>query len=420
MAHSPDGSAALGELFSSILGTEPGCAALVEGASTMTFGEWWHESALAASGLAELGVGRGDVVALLLPSGRDFAVCYLGALRLGAGGIQVDPRLGPIEIGHITARAQPAVVITDTPGRVPEGTTGPVRTPQELFGEPGATPMVDGCAATPPGAPAVIAWTTGTTGLPKGAWFNHEALRFMAANMGPLSARYDRKLMPLPFAHTGYLTRIYDQLVHRSALVLTPSVWTAESMLDTLAAGRVTVGQGVPTQWEKLIALDRLDDADLSHLRLVSTGASRVPAALVSALRDRLGCPVVVRYASTELPLALGTSITDPAETVETTVGRPLGDVQVEIRSAAGDLVKSGETGRILLRSRGAMRGYWRDPERTAQTLRPDGWLLSSDVGSLDEAGNLTIIGRADDAYIRGGSTSSRPRLRPSCWPIRW
>jgi long-subunit acyl-CoA synthetase (AMP-forming) len=88
---------------------------------------------------------------------------------------------------------------------------------------------------------------------------------------------------------------------------------------------------------------------------------------------------------------------------VETTVGCPLGDVQVEIRSAAGDLVKSGETGRILLRSRGVMRGYWRDPERTAQTLWPDGWLVSSDLGSLHEAGNLTVIGRADDAYIRGG-----------------
>jgi acyl-CoA synthetase (AMP-forming)/AMP-acid ligase II len=174
-------------------------------------------------------------------------------------------------------------------------------------------------------------------------------------------------------------------------------------MLDTLAAGRVTVGQGVPTQWEKLIALDRLDEADLSHLRLVSTGASRVPAALVTALRSRLGCPVVVRYASTELPLAFGTDIGDPAETVATTVGRPLGDVEVQIRSAAGDLLKAGGTGRIFLRSRGAMRGYWRDPERTVQTLRPDGWLASSDLGSLDAAGNLTIVGRADDAYIRGG-----------------
>jgi acyl-CoA synthetase (AMP-forming)/AMP-acid ligase II len=111
----------------------------------------------------------------------------------------------------------------------------------------------------------------------------------------------------------------------------------------------------------------------------------------------------VVRYASTELPLAFGTDIGDPAETAAATVGRPLGDVQVEIRSAAGDLLKAGDTGRIFLRSQGAMRGYWRDPERTAQTLRPDGWLVSSDLGSLDAAGNLTIIGRADDAYIRGG-----------------
>jgi acyl-CoA synthetase (AMP-forming)/AMP-acid ligase II len=403
VANPPAGAMTLAELFAAILDREPERAALVEAGRTMTFGDWWRASARAASGLAELGVGAGDVVALVLPSGRDFATCYLGALRLGAVVSGVNPRLGPTEIAHIIARARPAVIVTDTPGRVPEEAEAPVRAPAELLGEPCASPSVLGCAATPPGAPAVIAWTTGTTGLPKGAWFDHESLRFVAGNMGPLSAPYDRKLMPVPFAHTGYLTRIYDQLVHRSALVLTPAAWTAESMLDTLVRERVTVGQGVPTQWEKLITLDRLADTDLSHLRLVATGASRVPASLVIAMRERLGCPVVVRYASTELPLAFGTGIGDPAETVATTVGRPLGDVEVEIRSAKGDLLEAGDTGRVFLRSRGAMRGYWQDPERTAQTLEPGGWLATSDLGALDTAGNLTIIGRADDAYIRGG-----------------
>ena len=391
------------ELFAAVLDSEPGLPALVDNGHVQTFGDWWHASGLAASALAELGVGSGDVVALLLPSGADFATCCLGALRLGAVVSGVNPRLGPTEIGHIIARARPAVIVTDTPGQVPSGTEVPVRTPGRLVAEPGATPSLEGYAPTPPGAPAVIVWTTGTTGLPKGAWFDHESLAFMADNLGPLSAPYDRKLMPVPFAHAGYLTRIYDQLVHRSALVLTPTVWSAESMLEVLVRERVTVGQGVPTQWEKLIALDGLADADLSHLRLVATGASRVPASLVTAMRERLGCPVVVRYASTELPLAFGTGIADPAETVATTVGRPLGDVEAEVRSAAGDRLEAGETGRLLLRSRGLMRGYWRDPERTAQALRPDGWLVTSDLGSLDAAGNLTIVGRADDAYIRGG-----------------
>ena len=152
----------------------------------------------------------------------------------------------------------------------------------------------------------MIVWTTGTTGTPKGAWFDHESLRVIARGIGPLSAAGDRKLMPVPFAHTAYMTRIYDQLVHRYALILTPRAWTPRSMLDLIVTERVTVGQGVPAQWEKLLMLDELDAADLSCLRLVSTGASRVPPSLVRAMRKRLGCPVVVRYASTEVPLCFG------------------------------------------------------------------------------------------------------------------
>jgi acyl-CoA synthetase (AMP-forming)/AMP-acid ligase II len=174
-------------------------------------------------------------------------------------------------------------------------------------------------------------------------------------------------------------------------------------MLDVLAAERVTLGQGVPTQWEKLIALDRLDETDLPALRLISTGASRVPAALVRALNTRLRCPVVVRYASTEVPLAFGTRIDDPVEVAASTVGRPLGGAEVEIRGADGRPLPPGETGRVFLRSRARMRGYWRAPEETARTILPDGWLATSDLGRLDPDGNLAIVGRADDAYIRGG-----------------
>lgn len=125
--------------------------------------------------------------------------------------------------------------------------------------------------------------------------------------------------------------------------------------------------------------------------------------ALVRALHARLGCPVVVRYASTEVPLAFGTGIEDSIETVAATVGRPLGGAEVEIRGADGRPLPYGETGRVYLRTRARMRGYRRAPEQTARTILPGGWLGTSDLGRLDPAGNLAIVGRADDAYIRGG-----------------
>jgi acyl-CoA synthetase (AMP-forming)/AMP-acid ligase II len=404
--------AALPRLFGELLATEPDLPALVQDGQTTTFAGWWADSSLIASGLAAAGAGRRDVVLLMLASGQDFASCYLAALRLGAIVSAVNPRLGPTETAHIIARCEPAVIVAGDPGRVPDTVRCPVLTPAQARGrlvcatgkaEPGAVAPVTGWAPASADEPAVVVWTTGSTGLPKGAWFDHETMAFIAANMGPLSVRYDRKLMPVPFAHTAYMTRIYDQVVHRAALILTPPAWTADSMLDVLAAERVTLGQGVPTQWEKLIALRRQAETDLSRLRLVSTGAGRVPASLVRALHARLGCPVVVRYASTEVPLAFGTGIDDPIETVAATVGRPLGGAEVEIRGADGRPLPSGETGRVYLRTRARMRGYWRAPEQTARTVLPDGWLATSDLGRLDPGGNLAIVGRADDAYIRGG-----------------
>lgn len=391
----------LPRLFDALLASEPDLPALVQDGRTTTFADWWQDASRIASGLSDRGVGRGDMIVLMLPSGQDFASCYLAALRLGALVSAVNLRLGPTEIEHIIALCEPAVVLTDEPGRIPRAAACPVLTPEAARAEPGAATA--GWAPVSATEPAVVCWTTGSTGMPKGAWFDHETMAFIAANMGPLSVPYDRKLMPVPFAHTAYLTRVYDQLVHRCALILTPSAWSADSMLDVLAGQRVTLGQGVPTQWEKLLTLDRLVETDLSSLRLVSTGASRVPAALVRALHSRLGCPVVVRYASTEAPLAFGTRIGDPIETVAATVGRPLGGAEVQIRGADGGVLPRGETGRVYLRTPARMRGYWRAPELTAQAIGSDGWLASSDLGRLDAGGNLAIVGRADDAYIRGG-----------------
>jgi acyl-CoA synthetase (AMP-forming)/AMP-acid ligase II len=402
MSTSPSvpGPRAIADLFDAIITESPTAEAIVDGDVRLTFTEWWRRSGIGATTLARHGVKAGDVVCLVLPSSADFAIGYLSGMRINAVVTAANPRLGSVEIAHILRRTDPAVIVTDDPGLLAEGHRGTVLCSDDLLED--NRPM-EGAAATAPGDPAVIVWTTGTTGIPKGAWFDHESLHIMARNMGPLSASGDRKMMPVPFAHAAFMTRIYDQLLYRAALILTPREWTAHGMLDLLVRERVTVGQGVPTQWEKLIHLDELAAADLSNLRLASTGAGRVPPSLVHAMRERLGCPVVIRYASTELPLCFGTGIDDPAELVSSTVGRTLGDVEAEIRADTGAVRSPGEPGRIYVRSRGSMRGYWREPPLTEQTMAPDGWIATSDFGSLDTAGNLSIIGRMDDAYIRGG-----------------
>jgi acyl-CoA synthetase (AMP-forming)/AMP-acid ligase II len=220
---------------------------------------------------------------------------------------------------------------------------------------------------------------------------------------GLLSAPFDRRLMPIPFAHAGFMTRVWDQLAYAITCVLTPTPWSAPTMLDVLAGEKVTVGQGVPTQWEKLLTLPELPATPLPDLRVIGTGAARVPAELVRALGQALDCPVIVRYAYTETPAISGTRPGDPAEILERTVGRAQDGIEIRIVDEERRDLPAGQVGRVATRSPFQMRGYWDDPEQSARAFTPVGFFVSSDLGWLDADGNLTLSGRATEVYIRGG-----------------
>jgi acyl-CoA synthetase (AMP-forming)/AMP-acid ligase II len=120
-------------------------------------------------------------------------------------------------------------------------------------------------------------------------------------------------------------------------------------------------------------------------------------------MRRRLGCPVIVRYTSTEACVSTGSRPDDPDEVIINTVGRPEGGVEMEIVDDTGAVVPTGAVGTVRLRSGAVMRRYWKDPVRTAEVRSDDGWLLTGDLGRLDGAGNLTLVGRRTEMYIRGG-----------------
>jgi acyl-CoA synthetase (AMP-forming)/AMP-acid ligase II len=225
----------------------------------------------------------------------------------------------------------------------------------------------------------------------------------MAGAAGPMSEPGDRRLYPLPFAHSGYMTRLWDEFSNGITSVLTPPDWKAEQCLELIGRERVTVGQGVPTQWTLMLRHPTFAATDFSPMRIAGMGASRIPAELVREMQERIGCPVVVRYTSTEACVTTGTDPADPPETVAETVGRPVKGVQVAVVSEDGSAVDRGSVGEIRVRSAAVMRGYWRDPERTAAVLSPDGWLATGDLAYEDADGNLRIVGRRSDMYIRGG-----------------
>jgi acyl-CoA synthetase (AMP-forming)/AMP-acid ligase II len=383
------GPATTVELLRGVAAQHPDRPAFVDAKRRLTFGEWDRAADGVAGFLAARGVGPGDVVALLIPSSIEYAVCYQAAMRLRAITTGVNTRLGPPEIESILDRTRPRVVIRDAD-------LAEVRSAFDAVAP----------AALPPAAeddPVAIVWTSGTTGLPKGAVFDHRNLRAVAVGAGAMGAPFDVRLAPLPFAHVAFMSRPWEEIENAITTVITPTPWRAADALRLMERERVTVGQGVPTQWRLVLDHPAFVTTDLSTLRIGGTGAATVPPELVREMEQKLGCPVVIGYTSTEAAITTGTVPGDSPEVISRTVGRPRTNVELEVVDDDGEPCATGEVGRVRCRSGAVMRGYWHDPDRTAEVLDADGWLTTGDLGFLDERGYLTLVGRRSEMYIRGG-----------------
>lgn len=364
--------------------------AYVEPGARVTFAQWIGRACGVAAQFADLGVGKGDVVMLWLPSGIDYATCYAAAAMIGAITTGLNPRLGRREIESIVQQAVPALIVADELlGALPVAGRRVLRREDlstDTYGPP-----------PPPVAltrrdPVALIFTSGTTGTPKGAVYDADRLAAGAASAGVMSAPYDRRLTSTPFAHAGYMFKLWDQLVWGTTLVIPPVPWSAQGMFDVLRDERITVAGAVPTQWAKLLDVDGVSPQALPHLRIGVVATAPAPPELVRRVGERIGVPLVVRYAMTECPTISGTAPDDTPEVQFRTVGRP----------AAGMDVRIGADGVVEVRGPCVMRGYWRNPSLTAEALS-DGWLRTGDIGVLGADGNLILVGRRGDMYIRGG-----------------
>ncbi len=361
-----------------------------------------------AATLIDLGVAPGAVVCLMLPSSIKFAACYLGALRAGAVTSAINLRLGVNEQASILARTEPAVTVLGDGAEIPPGAdAGKVLHVSELGTTLRREPFADAhLPAIAPTDAACIVWTSGTTGAPKGAVYDHARMAAISRNMGQLTEPADRRLVVLPFAHVGYMTRMWDELANGTTIVIAGEPWSAAETLRLIREEDITMGTGVPTQWELVLAHEDLARTDFSRLRVCGIGGAAISPDLVRRMRETLGCPVISRYTSTEAGVTTSTVVGDEDEIVATTVGRPAPEVELRIvtpGSAGHTAVPSGEVGEVICRSPAMMRGYWRDDELTATVIDPEGWLHTGDLGTVDPDGNVRIVGRLKEMYIRGG-----------------
>lgn len=252
-----------------------------------------------------------------------------------------------------------------------------------------------------------ILFTSGTTGAPKGVMTRHgqnlRAFDTFCAILGIETG--DRYLVVNPFFHSfGYKAGILASLL-RGATLLPHAVFDAETILQRIAAERISVLPGPPTLFQTLLAHPKLKDYDLSSLARASTGAASIPVSLIRQMREVLGFKSVISaYGLTECcGLVTACRPGDDAEIIATTSGRAIPDIELRCVDPDGREVPRGEAGEIVVRGYNVMVGYFENEAATAETIDDDGWLHTGDVGVMDDAGNLRITDRLKDMFITGG-----------------
>jgi fatty-acyl-CoA synthase len=361
-----------------------------------------------------LGVEPGDRVAHLGYNTPFYLALLFACARVGAMLVPLNWRLAAPEHAYIVADAVPRVLIHDAAfaGRVAElataGALNGVATVAIETDVPAlaadAPAVADAASGIGYDAPALIVYTSGTTGRPKGAVLTQEALFWNAVNgtaMHDMTSA-DRVLTTLPMFHVGGLNIQTLPALHAGATVILHRRFDPDATLRAIAEDRPSLTVLVPAQMAALIGHPAWPAADLSSLRLVATGSMIVPVSLIEAFHAR-GVPVTQVYGSTETaPIAVALPIADVARKIGS-CGKPALHCEIRVVGRDGEETPAGASGEILVRGRNVMREYWRDAEATRAALDDAGWFATGDIGHLDDEGYLYVDERKKDVIISGG-----------------
>ncbi len=387
--------------------------ALVHNGRELTYADVDRMTDELAAGLFAEGVRAGQLVALMLTGGIEYVLAFTALARLDAVTTGLNPRYTAAERTKVIERAGPELILLE-PGATTEIPAGiaalecPIGAPAadvwSAIRVPGAKPPA-GSDSADLDLPETVVFTSGTTGLPKGALFNGRQIAAIAQfDTGGLWGSGSAQLVATGLPHIGFMTKLagYVQL---GATLHILDRWRAGDALRVLATQHVPFIGGVAAQISLLMNHADFPSYDWSAVKGLIVGAGPSPGALVREARERFGAGYSVRYSLTESG-GLGTLTAFDAPDSETlgTVGRPRPGTDLEIRDPDSDAgLEAGAIGRVCMRSPAVMAGYWRDPEGTAAALDSDGWLRTGDLGFIGTDGLLRITGRIGEMYIRGG-----------------
>jgi long-chain acyl-CoA synthetase len=399
----------LAEFLVETAARQPERPALRLGPHPTSYAELDERSARTAALLRAEGVRPGDRVALMLPNVPEFVVLYYGALRAGAIVVPLNPLLKERETAyHLTDSG--AVLLFEwhqAPGEGSQGAaTAGVR---RLAVEPssfaallaGHEPLTE-VARTADDDVAVLLYTSGTTGKPKGAALTHGGLRHNTETNQVHVQRMtpdDVVIGCLPLFHVfGQICTMSVAVRSGASLTLIPR-FDPQTVLDAIVRDRATVFGGVPTMYAAL--LQHPTDADVSTLRMCVSGGASLPVEVLHGFERRFGCAVLEGFGMSETsPVVTFNHLDRPRKAGS--IGTPIRDVEVRLLDDKGQDVGPGEIGELAVRGPNLMKGYWNRPEETAVAV-PDGWLRTGDLARQDEDGYLYIVDRKKDMIIRGG-----------------
>jgi long-chain acyl-CoA synthetase len=389
----------------------------------MTYAELEAACDRVAVGLLDAGIAPGEVVAVQLPNSVQFVVAYFAVLKIGAVVVPMNPLYRADEIAHIlrdsgarmlvtwlgtveeAEKAAAAADVADIVVVAPPGTSVPpsYRDFDTLY----ALPRGEGVSVhqTEPGDTAVIVYTAGTTGRPKGAELTHFQLYMNADTPGRLFGIRDDDvvLVALPLFHVFALSSILNVCVRFAATMSLLPRFDPGTALAAVHRDRVTVFEGVPTMYVALLEHPEAGRYDVSSLRVAVSGGAPIPSEVLDEFERRFGVVILEGYGMSET--ASTTTFNVSAQDRRPySVGRPIWGVEVEVWDDRGVPVSPGRehVGELMVRGVNVMRGYHGDPEATEQAFTR-GWFHTGDLGYRDEDGFFFVVDRKKDLIIRGG-----------------
>lgn len=393
----------------------PTATAIQFGTQRWTYRELEAEAARFAAGLHRLGVRAGARVAMQVCNRPEFVVLFLAIQRLAAVAVPIDARLQGTEVGHVLADSGACLWVHDhnLVDRLPEALRFAPGTAVLALPEPGDAPLFAG--TLPTSAPpvvvaneddlALILYTSGTTGKPKGAAVAHvnlvHSILHHVGNLG-LTAE-DRSLVPVPLSHiTGLMCGVLGPLSTGGTLILLPH-FKAPEFLAAAVETRMTYTIMVPAMYNLCLRAEEFDACDLSAWRIGHFGGAPMPQATIDALARKLpGLQLVNGYGATETcspatmwPMGQAVPLAS--------VGRPMPCAEIMVVDMeTGIEVQPGEAGELWIRGPMVIKAYWNNPEATANGIVAGFW-RSGDIGSVDAQGNVYVHDRLKDMINRGG-----------------